>query len=249
MPRLEHRPAPLFSRGVNDDGYAGWIICGHVVLPGRRGRKGPFPEAGYEGSKRPDNMRLHSWVLGQWNAEQSVFFPSSPAPCEELAEWRPVTWLFIRSHIRPCCMWNYIDLDWEHTSHLQKFDLTAGYYYWYCTVCFESLTLHRMRKRGGGALSRLKEMSRVCMIHFFHPFPVHAQAQAIVAGGGRVPSWRNAYHIVSPDLTRFCSRASSLNAKVLKAQGRVRCYLLPQSCPFLCILELNRIMPTDYTSL
>lgn len=91
MPRLEHRPAPLFSRGVNDDGYGGWILRGHAVLQGRRGRKGPFLEAGYEGAKRPDNMRLHSRVLGHWNAcprghEQSVFLPSSPTPCAELAE-------------------------------------------------------------------------------------------------------------------------------------------------------------------
>lgn len=118
-----------------------------------------------------------------------------------------------------------------------------------------------MRKRGCGALTRLKEMSLVCMTHFFHPFPVNAKApsqavrlfrlhcnydlytniyrctnsatgliedlkaletsksgpgwqdadrwgagdrflplQAIVAGGGRVPSWCNAYRIVSPDL-------------------------------------------------
>ena len=68
-----------------------------------------------------------------------------------------------------------IELDWEHTSHLQKFDLTAGCY-WYCTVCFEFLTVRRMRKRGCGALTRLKEMLLVCMTHFFHPFPVNAKA-------------------------------------------------------------------------
>ena len=170
---------PLFSLAAS----WWWLWRLDIMRPcgpsGPSWKKRAFPSTGYEGAKRPDNMRLHSSLLGQWNAcphgpEQSVFLPSSPTPCEELAEWRPVTWLFIRSHIRPCCMWNYKELDWEHTSHLQKFDLTAGYY-WYWTVCFESLTLHRMRKRGGGALSRLQEMSRVCMTHFFHPFPVHAR--------------------------------------------------------------------------
>ena len=303
----DRRTPALLLRSVNGDGHGAWILCGHGVLQGRRGSKGPFPEARNEGAKRPDNMRLQFRALGQWatcphGPEQSVFLPSSPTPCEELAEWRTVTWLFIRSHSRPCCMWKHRVRLGAHVASTKVWSHSRLLLVLYCLFwifdrsqnekkglwCFISMK----RNVTGVHDSLLPSFSCPCQGPLTSREAISASLQWLIHKYLKVHEFCHRFHWRPLKLPRvdlagrtqivgelgaafyrfkqlrleeaacrpgamqialfhpiwFCSRASSLNAKVLKAQGRVRCYLLPQSCP-LCILELNRIMPTDYMSL